>query len=132
MSRISTLILLAAGVTHYTAAHAETYAEAEQKAQASTTDPTLHDWYSKQMQPEFRARFRLALEQCMNRQQSRPDRVDLVFTVETDGSVGQILWKERSAFTDCLGGFFTNALFPRPPKGVFYFGVGAQLPNSSR
>ena len=90
-------------------------------------------WYSEQMQPEFRALFQLAMSQCYTRVPApRPKQVGLVFTVEQDGSVGRVFWQERSAFTDCLEDFLRNALFPRPPQPVFYFGIEAELPEDQQ
>ena len=108
----------------------ETYAEAERKAEEGSSDPAVVSWYSEQMQPEFRSLFELAMSQCYTRVPApRPKQVGLVFTVEQDGSVGRIFWEERSAFTDCLEDFLRNALFPRPPQPVFYFGIEADLPE---
>lgn len=124
------LLLAIVPATAQTTAEQETYAEAERKAEEGSSDPAVVSWYSEQMQPEFRSLFELAMSQCYTRVPApRPKQVGLVFTVEQDGSVGRIFWEERSAFTDCLEDFLRNALFPRPPQPVFYFGIEADLPE---
>ena len=130
-SAAAALCLLAGGLQHtHASEEQETYAEAERKAEEGSSDPAVVTWYSEQMQPEFRALFQLAMGQCFTRvRAARPKQVGLVFTVEQDGSVGRIFWQERSAFTDCLEDFLRNALFPRPPQPVFYFGIEAELPE---
>ena len=111
----------------------ETYAEAERKAEEGSSDPAVVSWYSEQMQPEFSKLFERAVGQCLSRVPApRPKQVDLVFTVKQDGSVGRIFWKDQSPFTACLEDFLRNALFPRSPQPVFYFGVGADLPEDQQ
>lgn len=124
------LLLAIVPATAQTTAEQETYAEAERKAEEGSSDPAVVSWYSEQMQPEFSKLFERAVGQCLSRVPApRPKQVDLVFTVKQDGSVGRIYWKDQSPFTACLEDFLRNALFPSPPQPVFYFGVGADLPE---
>ena len=128
-STVALCLLAGALLPAHASEEQETYAEAERKAEEGSSDPAVVSWYSEQMQPEFRALFQLAMGQCFTRVRApRPKQVGLVFTVEQDGSVGRVFWQERSTFTDCLEVFLRNALFPRPPQPVFYFGIEAELP----
>ena len=126
-------LLAVVPATAQTTAEQETYAEAERKAEEGSSDPAVVSWYSEQMQPEFSKLFERAMGQCLSRVPApRPKQIDLVFTVKQDGSVGRIFWKDQSPFTACLEDFLRNALFPRSPQPVFYFGVGADLPEDQQ
>lgn len=108
---------------------AETYAEAEKKSEASSSNPVLLEWYQTKMQPAFRGVVGSAVGKCLNQPSiERPARVDLVFVVTTSGKVGAIYWKEQTAFASCVEPSIQSATFPPPPVTDFYFGVGFGIP----
>jgi hypothetical protein len=112
-----------------TVCFAETYAEAEKRSEASSSNAALLEWYQTKMQPAFRGVVGPAIGKCLSQPSlERPPRVDLVFVVTTSGKVGAIHWKDQSAFTSCVEPSIQSATFPPPPETDFYFGVGFGIP----
>jgi hypothetical protein len=100
------------------------YEEAFAQGKADALDPDSRAWYLQVLRPAFRPAFQPMLEKCLAEAPEAATRgFGLVFTVTSEGTVRQVLWRSENALSACIEPQLRRASFPKAPKDEFFFGL---------
>ena len=97
------------------------YALATRNARSDTTHPDYRDWYRTRFFPEFNRFFGAALNTCAAQVgQSGPIVMGLAFTLDREGAIKRIDWREDTAMGKCVEPLLRKQRFAPAPKDDFH------------